>query len=574
MTFDTRMCKGAVRRGILSFQDNGLVEENWQLSFRNRPAHARMPGQKGEDLDENPPPEPETDDEVRAFLEGLTGPSRDTIFWLSRDELLAIVGPDRHLHFVRPTEGKADGIARLKWTGDAYQIEALQENDQIWVNGRAVGQADLRHGDMIEFGNSGPMTRYRRCDHAFPGHWPVDEILGDAVAYVRTSRRSLGPRLSGAVGQSARRLVVQTTVFFRLTVVAVLLLMAWLGYALYSSDRAFEAALRQESQRLEAIGAALSQSQQEAVTARDLNLLREELALQRAQDRARLLALEERPEAFARIIDDAAPAVAFLQGAFGLRQTASGELLRHVLDAEGNRLRTPFGQPMLDPDGNGPPAEFQFTGTGFLLAGGRYLVTNRHIALPWTIEARKDMFEAGALSPELLRLIAYFPDRKVPAETRLVAVSDLADLAVLEITPAIDDGRGLTLADVAPGPGIEVIVIGFPTGLRALLAQSGAAFLDALKKEEAPDFWRVAALLSEQELIVPLVSRGIVAQSRSGALVYDAETATGGSGGPVMTKDGHVVAVNRAVLEDFTGSNIGVPVHALHELLDGLIPGE
>ena len=50
-------------------------------------------------------------------------------------------------------------------------------------------------------------------------------------------------------------------------------------------------------------------------------------------------------------------------------------------------------------------------------------------------------------------------------------------------------------------------------------------------------------------------------------LVYDAETTSGGSGGPVFGPDGTVVGVNFAVTRDFGGSNFGVPIRFVRELL-------
>jgi S1-C subfamily serine protease len=41
--------------------------------------------------------------------------------------------------------------------------------------------------------------------------------------------------------------------------------------------------------------------------------------------------------------------------------------------------------------------------------------------------------------------------------------------------------------------------------------------------------------------------------------VIVAETTSGGSGGPVLDTQGHVVAVNVAILPEFGGSNLGVP---------------
>jgi S1-C subfamily serine protease len=54
---------------------------------------------------------------------------------------------------------------------------------------------------------------------------------------------------------------------------------------------------------------------------------------------------------------------------------------------------------------------------------------------------------------------------------------------------------------------------------------------------------------------------------RERRLVYDAETTSGGSGGPVFGPDGSVVGVNFAVTRDFSGSNFWVPIHFARPLL-------
>ena len=62
-------------------------------------------------------------------------------------------------------------------------------------------------------------------------------------------------------------------------------------------------------------------------------------------------------------------------------------------------------------------------------------------------------------------------------------------------------------------------------------------------------------------------SRGIVGQVSQATSVYDAETALGGSGGPVLDISGAVVAVNAAILPKYGGSNLGVPVAWVRALL-------
>ena len=60
----------------------------------------------------------------------------------------------------------------------------------------------------------------------------------------------------------------------------------------------------------------------------------------------------------------------------------------------------------------------------------------------------------------------------------------------------------------------------------------------------------------------------VVGQVTAGSVVYDAETTSGGSGGPVVSLRGEVVAVNMAILPEFGGSNLGVPAHRARALLD------
>jgi hypothetical protein len=101
-----------------------------------------------------------------------------------------------------------------------------------------------------------------------------------------------------------------------------------------------------------------------------------------------------------------------------------------------------------------------------------------------------------------------------------------------------------------------------------MLAQSGEDFIEELQKTEDTGFWSVAARLAEKGHIAPLASRGIVSQATPVTIVYDAETTYGGSGGPVLDINGSVVAVNAAILPEYGGSNLGVPVAKVRALLE------
>jgi S1-C subfamily serine protease len=127
----------------------------------------------------------------------------------------------------------------------------------------------------------------------------------------------------------------------------------------------------------------------------------------------------------------------------------------------------------------------------------------------------------------------------------------------------------LQLAETSPRPGDEVIVMGYPTGIQALLARADPVAVQAILDAGPLDFWQIVRRLSEDDLIAPLATVGVVGQVTTTSVVYDAETTHGGSGGPVLNLNGQVLAVNAAILPQFGGSNLGVPaaeaLRLLHE---------
>jgi len=112
------------------------------------------------------------------------------------------------------------------------------------------------------------------------------------------------------------------------------------------------------------------------------------------------------------------------------------------------------------------------------------------------------------------------------------------------------------------------VVLGCPTGITALVARADPGTVSALRDGGPLDFWEVALQLSRRGLIAPLATAGVVGQVTTGAIVYDAETTYGGSGGPVLDLDGRVLALNNAILPDFGGSNLGVPAVEAFRLLE------
>ncbi len=513
-------------------------------------------------------PQPKNNN-VRATLEHLTGPMRGAVTFLIHDYMIATVNQDRN--FQLSTEPMADetiALVGLSWSDGTYMLEA-PEGQTIWVNGRKVQKAELRHGDMIEFGEKGPMSRYRLCStNRSLFRWTIGDVIGDSLAYMRSSRKPVGSRASRAVLDVLRRCAIETTLLFRVSVILSLLALAGVGYLQYQSSQYLKVRLAEETMRVEGVIATIAQTQQSSLKGDDLRLLREELNLQLTTNTERLAELERRSGAAVHVIARSLRSVAFIQGGYGLRQATTNKLLRYIAGPEGKPLITAFGQPMLSPDGNGDPFEFQFSGTGFLLTGGKSIVTNRHVVQPWENNEVMKNFVARGYTPEMLKMVVYLPNSDVAYDTLIDRISDQADLAILQISSVPEGIMGLSIANEQPEAGDEVILMGYPTGLRSLLAQAGAEFIKSLEKEGEPSFWSVAARLASLGKIQPLASRGIVGHVAPESIVYDAETTHGGSGGPVLDYKGHVVAINTAILPEFGGSNMGVPAAKLRKLLE------
>jgi serine protease Do len=507
---------------------------------------------------------------VAAAFEHLTGPARGTATWLnSSAATLDVLLSDRRRVRVSPADGAlADEtvVARLHRAGETFEIEAL-EDEPIWVNGNRVSAKKLERRDVIEFGQKGPLSRFELYSDGARVTKSVSDIFGDCIDYVRVSRRPMIVRVGCACRDMLRGVTLQTTVMFRIAVIVAIIVLAAVTVELGRINLQLQQQLKSEAERLEAVASALTRARKEALSPSDLNALRQELSHRLSAATERLVVLEERTGASARVIAAAMQSVIFLQGSYGFRDTETNRMLRYIVDDLGQVMISPRGQPLLTLEGDGPVAERQFTGTAFIVAETGVLVTNRHVALPWEEDAGVESLAQQGMEPVLIKFIGYLPDIGDPFPVKLLKASEDVDLAVMQCSGVTGGLPHLTLSDTQPKPGDEVIVMGYPTGLRAMLAQTGNAFIQELQESEELDFWQIAARLSKDKFIRPLASRGIVGQVAQAAIVYDAETTHGGSGGPVLDVHGDVIAVNAAIIPEYGGSNLGVPAARVKLLL-------
>ncbi|MBE9476324.1 MAG: trypsin-like peptidase domain-containing protein [Proteobacteria bacterium] len=501
-------------------------------------------------------------------LEHMTGPFRGSVTWLGASVLDVTLDAGRFIHITeaRAGEPKKDRVARFHRVDDTYEVE-IAEGQNVWVNGERVTVRRLKHGDTIEFGETGPLCRCRVYTSHSPVRNSAADILSDIGAYLRVSRQPLAKRTFRAFGAFFGRLSYETSMLFRFTVLGAIIGFGLLAYQQHQLNSRLQQGIDRAATQLDSVATAVINAQKEALRPSDLAALRDNLEQRVISNAIRLEELEQRSTASGRVIAAANASVAFLQGIYGFRERSGKRMLRQVVSSNGVPLFSPRGQPLLSLDGNGPLVELQFTGTAFVIGEDGVLITNRHVALPWERNAGTAVLAVEGVEAVMIKFIAYLPGEAGAVPVSLFLASDTADLAILRYEGGSEKITGLNIAQALPVSGDEVIVMGYPTGLRSMLAQSGAEFIAELQKEKNTGFWSVAAKLAENGYIAPLASRGIVSQVTTTTIVYDAETTYGGSGGPVLDINGDVVAVNAAILPEYGGSNFGVPIAEVQALL-------
>lgn len=478
---------------------------------------------------------------------------------LSEEELEIGIAPDSDIHFPADREpAVAFRHAVLRRAGGTYELEA-RPGRVVRVNGRTVARHLLLPGDLVEIGDGGPLLRYEAGPPPRPG---ARRALRNAVD---RARREDGPLARGLAflrllpGELHRALSWRSKTVVAVGVATLLTLLAILAVRTWTLERRLEA----EVMRIRGIGELLERSDDRVLSEAELARLREEIETGLGE---RVGALEARGRAVQTVISEAAGSVVFLQGAYGFLEPESRQPLRLVTDDEGRTSRDGRGNPTVSTGGDGPVFERLFTGTGFVVGPDGLLLTNRHVALPWESDEPARAIASRGFIPVMTRMYGYVPERQERFEVELVAASGSSDLAAMRAPEIAGEVTPLALAASSPSPGEEIVVMGYPTGIRALLARSDPRIVAELTGERR-DAWRVAERLSEAGQITPLSTRGIVGQVTPVRVVYDAETTRGGSGGPVLDLAGDVVAVNMAILPEFGGSNLGVPVEEAIRLL-------
>ena len=295
----------------------------------------------------------------------------------------------------------------------------------------------------------------------------------------------------------------------------------------------------------------------------------ESLKKQLQETQNRLNRLENEGRVAATIVRTYGPSVCLLHVVVEFRDKDSGKVIRISADATGKPLVDDKGMVSLETEGTGPPLQLDVFGTGFLVAGDGRLLTNHHVAEPWWgNEEWKQLLDKGAVA-FASSYTAYFPASSQGIPAKVERISTQADLATLKLQTQAPPHTALLELDgrsEASVTGDPVILIGYPTGIEGILARAGSDVTGKVA-ENAHGVTQIVSQLAAQHLIRPTTTQGHIGDVLKDKIVYDAATTSGGSGGPLFNRDGKVIGVNFAILSDFGGSNLAVPVRYAGELV-------
>lgn len=321
------------------------------------------------------------------------------------------------------------------------------------------------------------------------------------------------------------------------------------------------------------VGKAELQAQASDLKAKMANASSDEvtaLQSQLAETNARLKRVEQEGDSAQNLIPMDVRSVCLLHVAVGFRDQQSGQRLRYAgLNPKGEPLQDSDGNPILTTTGNGPEVKLDVFGTGFLAGQDGRLITNRHVAEPWWKNDELAGITSQGFQAEISSIHAYFPGDARTFTAEIQQISQNADLAAMRAdlqdlkrsTLSIDSEKAAALT------GTPIVVMGYATGLDAILARTDEDTAQQIIKKSGGDVSQILDELAHRNLIRPLITQGHIGDVLPDKIVFDAQTTSGGSGGPVFNQQGKVIGVTYAILKGFGGSNFGIPIRFSQPLL-------
>ncbi len=486
---------------------------------------------------------------VLALGRNSIGRKRDQRVMFSRDEI--IVSAEH---------------ADITYHDGKWVLRDHHSRNGTFVNWERILQKTLEPGDIIEFGRGGPSAQFVLDTEAVmtPTLDQADKGMPDALRKLATPK---GPDFTttGAfrrfpstrdfvslVQRNKRRAIINT-----IGLVALLAVVSAVVFWQMRQRGALQDSLAEFALTLDAERGTRSVLERNLtdIQVRYDSLLRAVEAAERERRAAEAAAMRNvsTRNGAARL----SGGVGLIVYSYGFTRSGTNELLRLRTDEENTPL-TRFNSrgrivPEVDFGGDGPPVQRQGSATGFLVDSTGWIITNRHVARPWSQDstALLDLRMQGwDVEPQFITLQIYFPPGDQSYPLRVEAVSDQVDLAVMRTSSRQIEAPVLPLSsqDRLVPPGEHIAFIGYPTGVHNLLfrvADDQRTEILSRVGEEPVDLARELARLGQ---IQPLVTSGDISDTTDTEIIHTAMATGGGSGGPLIATSGSVVAVHYAAV--------------------------
>lgn len=539
------------------------------------------------------------DGAMRMMLCHLTGSLRGLTQSFDAETIRVGVGESCHVSFDPAKDPTVCPLhAEIAVEDHAPLIRDRSGKNALLINGQRSFESELKDGDLLQFGEGGPLVRFRVAADEGQASKPWRAIVTDSRdIVVRTPHpRYLSPFYLarhlladiGRYGSPAMKIAAAASVL------ATILLIALLGIVAYRQHLAADTAQRriadlvsqleaghltrtEMSQRIEQERQSLAdlRRQQEELAARLTASLQEQQAAHRSQQelqaiRRQLSALESRQRFAEDLVARFGGSVGLLQGGYGFVEQGTGRPLRYQgFDPLGHPFADREGNPLVTVEGESPPIVIFYAGSGFLVDKAGTILTNRHLVRMWDhYEPAREIMAAG-FEPRLSMLRIFFPDTGDAFPLEMLGVSDSSDVAVLRTGRAPTGLAPLRLApaDDAPRVGEPLVALSYPGTFDSLMGRLAKPVSDGILEEAGGDPVKLADALARRKLIRPLATQGHVSDLSPDTLTFEAGAGGGSSGGPVLDQAGRVIAINHAAIRKVGGLNVGLRTKPAWELL-------